>query len=111
MTPPPDTSTPFSRLLAERRTALGLSQVQLAKLVGMGRTYYRDIEFGRAGIADPERLRKLADALRIDLDTLYVARNMIPEDVSRMLFARPQLLNAVRTMSARLDARDKEPTQ
>lgn len=57
--------------LKERRTALGLSQADLARDLGYGSPQYvSDWERGHSGVP-MKRLLALADALEIDRDTLF----------------------------------------
>lgn len=60
-------------LLRERRLALGLSQVELARRVGISQTYLSNMERGRIQLPDVEVRRRLAEALRMSHVELLVA--------------------------------------
>lgn len=100
--------TAFSEIVRTRRSELGISQRAIARTLGITQTYVSQVEQGQRGIRNPERLQQLADMLRISVDTLHIARGEVPTDVVRILLDRPQLIAAVRTMNARLSARDND---
>lgn len=98
----------FGDIVAARRTELGFSQSGCARALGLARSYWREIEQSNRGVANHATLQRIADVLRIDLDRLYLARHAVPPDVLAIFLTRPQLLTVVRTMAARLDAKDQE---
>jgi transcriptional regulator with XRE-family HTH domain len=71
-----DTSVPESRYgqlgkyIHERRSALGMSLRDLESLSGLSRGALSQIEKGLRG-AKPEKLQRIAEALRVDYEDLY----------------------------------------
>lgn len=60
-------------LVKERRDALGLSQVELARRVEISQTYLSNMERGRVQLPDVAVRRRLAEALRMSHIDLLVA--------------------------------------
>jgi transcriptional regulator with XRE-family HTH domain len=57
--------------IRSRRTALGLTQVQLAQRMSLGQDWVSSVELGLTGIRDDTRIR-LANALDCDVLDLFV---------------------------------------
>lgn len=57
----------FGDMIREARTALKLSQAELAKAVGLSRQQVNRIENGSTG-TEPETAEKLARALKLDVE-------------------------------------------
>lgn len=95
-------------IIRTRRTELGISQRSMARTLGISHPYLAQVEQGKNGIKDPARIQLIADTLRLDVDTLHLARGDVPPDILQILLERPQLIQAVRTMHARLSARDHD---
>lgn len=76
----------FSEKLKEARTASGLTQIQLAKLLGVDATTYSGYETGRRQ-PDVPRIRALAQALQITSDQLLELDTpdaATPQELSRL---------------------------
>lgn len=79
----------------QAREAAGHSQRQLAKLAGVQHTYLARIENGTLASPQPEYLQRIADALGIDVTSLFVflgVRPKLPE--MRSYFRRKLGVNA-----------------
>jgi DNA-binding XRE family transcriptional regulator len=59
----------FGTALKEKRQSLGMTQVELAKIAGLSRSYVSEVECGREGIS-LERAEKLAKAVDSRLSEL-----------------------------------------
>lgn len=72
----------IGELVRERRLALGLSQVELARRSGISQTYLSNMERGRVQLPDVEVRRRLAEALRMShVDLLVAAGELEPHEL------------------------------
>lgn len=55
------------------RNELGFTQGQLAAKAGVSRSYISLLEIGRVGRPSAQRMLRLAEALRVDVEELYQA--------------------------------------
>lgn len=64
----------FGRMLGDRRKAKGLTQEDVAAILGISRSNYSLVETGKTKeVIDPERAIKLARLLEIDMLDLVIA--------------------------------------
>ena len=77
----------FGQLIARRRKELGLTQVDLAARIKgrSGETVSQqritDIEHDRFGVPRRPILKRLARALKLDIDVLYLWGRVLPSDI------------------------------
>lgn len=70
----------LGRFLREAREAKGLSQRQLAKLVGFSFSSISRMEKGEFGSPDPAKLQRIAATLDVDLEDIYaLAGYVVPK--------------------------------
>lgn len=60
----------IGEIIKERRTALKLTQRQLASAVGVSHTYIYNLEKGKNDIPSPDVMTEMAKALRVAEETL-----------------------------------------
>jgi transcriptional regulator with XRE-family HTH domain len=81
--------TAIGKLIYERRTELGLSMTQLAKLAGINRTQVSRLEDGYSAVPYPDTLVRLAAALRVpSADLFAIAGYQLPDELPTL---RPYL--------------------
>lgn len=68
----------FGKRVAERRTALGLSQTDLANAAGMKQQGVASIEKG--DVERPRKLKEIAETLGVSEDYLLYAKGDVTED-------------------------------
>jgi transcriptional regulator with XRE-family HTH domain len=71
----------FGRVLREQRRTAGLSQRQLAELVGVDYSYLSKLENGRTPPPAVDTIERLADALGGLLDELLAAARKLPSEI------------------------------
>ena len=91
----------YGHLIKAGRLGAGLSQRQLAELIGVHPQTVADLERGRL-VAGPETTAKMADIFGLPLDRLYVAAQRIPPDMLDYIRTNPRLMTQIRTL---MDAR------
>jgi HTH-type transcriptional regulator, competence development regulator len=82
-----DVETIGQRIKRERMSR-GLTQRQLAELVGVGVPHISKVEAGRENPGEP-LLRKLAEVLDLDADELFLVARRLPDDLVEDLAANP----------------------
>ena len=102
---PKPPTTEQARIIDERLQQIGSSWYALGQAIGTSSGYMSHAKAGRTLITNPETIQKVADALDIDPDRLYIAARRVPPDVIDTIIDHPQLIHAVRK------ARDKMETQ
>lgn len=66
----------FGQFLRAHRRRLGLSVAEVASAIGMHRTNYSAIENGSAGLCHEQKLRLLAQTLRVELTVMLDAHHV-----------------------------------
>lgn len=92
----------FGEKVRALRTAKGLGQRGLARLVGVSCAYISKIETGRLEFGDypsESLVRKLAVALDADEDELLLMADKIPEAIRRRFFERPDAFREIARLS------------
>lgn len=69
----------FGAFIAERRTRMGLGQNQLATIMGMPKTTYRNLERGYVDKLEVEKLRKIAKPLNVSFEEMCRRAVGLPE--------------------------------
>lgn len=104
-----DTSTnvpaSLATLIRDTRTRRGLTQMDVANVVGVSQPYIGHLENGRQVPTAPATIQALANALGIDADAIYAAAGRVPDDLARRL-ASDQ--DAVRIVRQALDMRNSD---
>ena len=91
--------THLGQLITDARLARGMTQRELAAIIGMTPQALHRIEAGRMVLTKPETIMAFADALDLDPDDLSVASNRVPADLALILSINRE---AVRTARAAL---------
>lgn len=78
----------FGEWLKEKRNTNGLSQVKLAKKIGIDKGYLSQVE---AGLRPPSEglLKALAEYFSINEDEIRYVAGKIPEDIAKILRDNP----------------------
>lgn len=91
----------FGERLRELRKHKGLSQRDLAGLVGIDFTYLSKIEVGRMDPPSEAVIRKLAHSLGADADELINLAGKVPKELKAVLGENPQAVELLRVLSER----------
>lgn len=91
----------FGERLRELRKHRGLSQRDLAGLVGIDFTYLSKIEVGRMDPPSEAVIRKLAQSLGADADELINLAGKVPKELKAVLGENPQAVELLRVLSER----------
>ena len=92
----------FGNRIRDLRKAKGLSQRALGDMVGVSFTYISKVENEKLDFGDypsEDLIRKLAEALEIDVDELLILAQKIPEQIKERVIERPDAFRKI----ARLD--------
>lgn len=107
---PPDyiePTTPQSKLIDARLKELNSTWSALARSIGITHNYFIKVRKGTNNIRKPETIQKIAEALRMDADDLYLAGGYLPPDVVQTILKYPSLIAAVRKAGAQFDAQQE----
>lgn len=77
----------FGKILKALRKAAGISQRNMAAQAGIDHTYLSKIENGVYAPPSEESLIKIAEALKVDKDSLILVAGKIPSDIKNDLLA------------------------
>lgn len=86
----------FGEILKNFRKQNKLSQRELSARIGVNYTYLSKIENGILPPPSDEVIRKLAEALSIDVDALLLAANRLPPDIPALILRSPSIADIVR---------------
>ena len=101
-------STDFSHRVRERRLADGLSQVDLAERAGISRNYLSQIERGVSTNLSQSVVRRISEALGLELPSAEVDLDRLPEGL-RDLAEADELPPGDVAMLARIEYRGERP--
>lgn len=90
-------------LITDRMEQLDLSWYALAKEAGIHQGTLSKFKSGAFTLKAPRIVEPLAEALMISPDDIYLAGNHLPPDVAAGIIRHPELLNVIRTLTAKLD--------
>jgi HTH-type transcriptional regulator, competence development regulator len=93
----------FGNLLFEHRKRAGLTQRQLADLIGVDYTYISKIEAGRTPPPARETIERAATVLSLSAaqcDELLLAAEKVPSDVAQLFAEEPKVMQLFRTLHA-----------
>jgi len=93
-------------LIRSARHAKSITQRDLAAQVGLNFTYISKIEHGTSAAPSDFSILRLADALDIDRDALFVAFAKIPPDIVIQLRGNAELTQQIRQWLAPPDRRE-----
>jgi len=86
-------------LIREARTGAGLSLAELGRRVRCSSGYLCRIEQGdRSRRPSTHLLVRLASALRLKVDVVFVAAGRVPDDLVKFLLSTPEALAELRRM-------------
>ena len=100
----------FGDRIRDLRKSKNLSQRALGDIVGVTFTYISKIESEKLDFGDypsEELIRKLAEALKTDVDELLILAKKIPEQIRQRVIERPDAFRKF----ARLDDESREQTR
>ncbi len=75
-----------------------MTQRELASKIGVGYPYISKIENNIESPPSDKVLIKLAEALGIDTDEVYIKARKIPEDIKYILLKKPELIKTLRSI-------------
>lgn len=81
VTNPPSGDETFGRLIQRLRRERGLTQRQLATVLGLDFTYLSKVENNRGEPPGEETVRKLAEVLEADAEELLALAGKVPADL------------------------------
>ncbi|ABR47753.1 transcriptional regulator, XRE family [Alkaliphilus metalliredigens QYMF] len=87
----------FGKYLKEIRKGR-MTQRELAKRIGVGYPYISKIENNVEPPPSDDVLIKLAQALEVDVDELFVQANKIPKELKEIIMKQPKVLRLVRSI-------------
>ena len=87
----------FGHTVREARKRRGLSQKQLADLVGIDFTYLSKIENDRMAPPSEKAIRAMAEALDTDADELIRLAGKVPSDLAEFLVREPEGIRMLRS--------------
>ena len=94
----------FGQLLREKRIEKGFSLRKFAQLVGVSPTYLSQVEQGNVDPPTADRVNRMAELLGENPDEWIALAGRVPEDLPEIIqkqsIAVPDLLRAVRGLTA-----------
>jgi len=84
---PPISNDTIGKRLADVRKSRGLTQTQLADLIGINQRLVSDYEIGRVGIS-AEMLARFCMALRCSADTIMAISKELPKEQNNLRFVK-----------------------
>ena len=110
VTPEPTSPAMASQgeLITEQLSELGMSVSQFARALGVTPSFIHAVRTGKRRLTKPATVERAAEVIGISADTLYVSAGHLPLDAWEIIKRRPQMVQALRLMSAKLDARKDE---
>lgn len=94
-------------LITKRMEQLDLSWYALAKETGIHQGTLSKFKRGDFTLKAPRIVEPLAEALMINPDDIYLAGNHLPPDVHNSIIRHPELINVIRTLTAKLDTQKR----
>ena len=91
--------TSFAKLIKAKRRRRGLSLASLAALARTSAPYLHRLEHGH-GLPSDDLVRRLIDALGLEVDKAFLAAGRVPPDVVRYFVRNPRALDVVRRRMA-----------
>jgi transcriptional regulator with XRE-family HTH domain len=104
------TTTEFTsqaEIITARLAETGMSVSEFARRLGVQPSFVHAIKKGKRRITKPETIERAAAILGLPADTLYVSARHLPPDAWTIIQRRPEMVQAVRTLDARLADREK----
>ncbi len=98
-------------LISQRLAEIGMSVHAFAVAMGKSHSYIWNVVHGQRRMTAPETIARTASILGVPQDRLYVSAKHLPPDVWVILQRRPQLVQAVRALNARLDREAQHATR
>ncbi|HEV2108268.1 MAG TPA: helix-turn-helix domain-containing protein [Thermomicrobiales bacterium] len=92
-------------IITERLSEIGMSVSHFARALGVTPSFIHAVRTGKRRLTKPATVERAADVLGISADRLYVSAGHLPPDAWQIVKRRPQMVQALRLMSAKLDAR------
>ena len=92
-------------LIRKRLKDLNYSAYWLAKETGRSKQYIGSIVRGEKNLTAHDTIVKVAQALKISPDDLYIAAGRIPPDIVDAIVTYPQFIPVIRANRDKLDAK------
>ena len=94
-----------AEIVTERLAETGMSMSHFARALGVTPSFIHAVLTGKRRLTKPATVERAAEVLGISADTLYVSAGHLPPDAWMIVKRRPQMVQALRLLSAKLDAR------
>ena len=92
-------------MISARLAELGMSVSHFAWALGVRPSFIHAVRTGKRRLTKPATVERAAEVLGISADALYVSAGHLPPDVWRIVKRRPRMVQALRVLDAKLDAR------
>lgn len=86
----------LGQVIRERRIAKGFSLRDMAKYIRLSPAYLSLVERDQTSVPTETTIRKLAEGLDLDPDTLLAAGGRLSFDIVSILLRRPDLIRQLR---------------
>ncbi len=93
-------------MISARLAETGMSVSHFARALGVRPSFIHAVRTGKRRLTKPATVERAAEVLGISADTLYVSAGHLPPDAWMIVKRRPQMVQALRLLSAKLDARE-----
>ena len=108
VTPKPTSPATVSQaeIVTQRLLATGMSVSEFARALAVRPSFTQAVRTGKRRLTRPATVERAAEVLGISADTLYVSAGHLPSDAWKIIKRRPQMVQALRVLDARLNARE-----
>ena len=84
-------SVKFGTLIRTTRINLNIGLREFAKIIGISATYISKMEVGDYAPPSEERIKKMAETLKLDKDELLAMAGKISSDLQEIIASQPKL--------------------
>ena len=97
-----------AEIVTARLAEIGMSVSAFARALGVQPSFVHAIKQGQRRLTKPETVERAATVLGIPADVIYVAGGHLPPDAWTIVKRRPGLVQSLRLLDARIDAREAQ---
>jgi transcriptional regulator with XRE-family HTH domain len=97
-----------SELITQRLAEIGMSVSAFARELGVRPSFVHAIKKGQRRLTRPATVERAAHILGLPADILYVSAGHFPPDCWTIIQRRPELVQGLRLINARIDAREAQ---
>ncbi len=92
-----------AEIITQRLAEIGMSVSAFARALGVQPGFIHAIKAGERRLTKPETVERAAAILGLPADELFVAGRHLPPDAWAIIQRRPEMVQALRNLNARLD--------